>query len=379
MRGLMGLPLAIPSQPDYPGRIRPRRAAVAPRGWQSPQGEALSIEQIVRPFVLRSAPGVIQLCGGPGSGKSTALAHLLDRLPDVIVLDEDERSGVKAAAQRGVVVFAGDCPSGASLLAKIELAGWQEDDWIEYLLACHRPMCASVMSRMRDDSARPDLSGSPQLWSAVLDAMARDPSIKFVATALRHAMLDAMPSQCLVSAGNECIRQLGRTRSWNICIPDAPPAAQRLLRHRAAQVMLAAQRIVELLCEGHSSVLAKRFPQDLISECAVFGRPRPAAIDCLARSARVGPDNTHATAASILLAADPNWRPHSAVMMNLHDARLPRAHWSGMTLNHSNLEHADFSGADLSGSFLTEATALFAKFPRQPHRHHPGRIVLERC
>src|SRR6185437_725689 len=59
----------------------PRRATVLPRVCKKAGGAALPLEQHVRRLLDQGVRGVIGLCGPPGSGKSTALAHVAAVLP----------------------------------------------------------------------------------------------------------------------------------------------------------------------------------------------------------------------------------------------------------------------------------------------------------
>src|SRR5690242_21633949 len=59
----------------------PRRATVLPRVCREAGGAALPLEQHVRRLLDAGARGVVGVCGPPGSGKSTALAHVAAVLP----------------------------------------------------------------------------------------------------------------------------------------------------------------------------------------------------------------------------------------------------------------------------------------------------------
>ena len=75
-----------------------------------------------------------------------------------------------------------------------QLAGWDEDDGIEYLLAAHPAQCRSVIARL-GEQARPMVGQSPLLWRIVLDEMADDPSVGTVNAALRRRLLSVFPKE----------------------------------------------------------------------------------------------------------------------------------------------------------------------------------------
>ena len=75
--------------------VEPRRAAARPLGATSPvTGETLLLEDEILLLIERKWQGVVWLTGGPGTGKSTALAHLATMLSPssgVVLLDNMEQ------------------------------------------------------------------------------------------------------------------------------------------------------------------------------------------------------------------------------------------------------------------------------------------------
>ena len=58
--------------------LRPVQAPVRPRIVSPATGESLPLEDEVQVWLDKGGPYCLQIVGGPGSGKSTALAHLAD-------------------------------------------------------------------------------------------------------------------------------------------------------------------------------------------------------------------------------------------------------------------------------------------------------------
>src|SRR5687768_9555209 len=134
----------------------PRRAAVTPRVRTSPASGALPLERVVRGFIDAGARGIIVVHAPPGGGKTAALSHLHATLSDlmsrVYTADEPTNTGHLWQLDRlSVITLRG--PRSHDDLAVYELVPWAEDEWIEYLAANHRPMVASVMSRLKDHQA----------------------------------------------------------------------------------------------------------------------------------------------------------------------------------------------------------------------------------
>src|SRR5262249_19610621 len=112
--------------------LEPRRAPVRPRVTSPASGETLLLEDEILSVLDPGATGIVWLSGGPGSGKSTALAHLAAVLAhsDRVDLHDDDWS---IPGQRGKLSIgggiAGTAPKGAIVY---DLAQWDNDEIIEY-------------------------------------------------------------------------------------------------------------------------------------------------------------------------------------------------------------------------------------------------------
>src|SRR4051794_39580038 len=73
------------------GNVRPVRAPVVPRVCAAAGGAAVPLESRVRALRAAGVRGPVNVYGPPGSGKSTALAHLAAVLPPelgVVLIDD---------------------------------------------------------------------------------------------------------------------------------------------------------------------------------------------------------------------------------------------------------------------------------------------------
>ena len=194
------------------------------------------------------------------------------------------------------------------------------------------------------------LKGVPELWTVVLDQMARDESIVDVRAAIRNELADRFDEHrgartitedfCLASLVQDSskpvsdlpLSSLSGDRPKRLA---AAEAMARLIRHRPVALLLAADRIKNFAAYGHAeSAFAHRFPHDLVQEAA----------RAIAGSAQVlkhlsewlnGSEHSavHPMAASLLHAAVPGWRPGPDCRPRLSGAYLARAAWPGLNLS----------------------------------------------
>ncbi|HEY3968104.1 MAG TPA: hypothetical protein VGM05_26310 [Planctomycetaceae bacterium] len=134
--------------------VEPQRAVVRPRIISPVTGETLLLEDEILSLVERKQQGVVWLTGGPGSGKSTALADLAAVLPAsarVKLLDVPEdplpKSEWPPSSPDGLTVQCWSYEGPRRNETVLQLAPWTDDELIEYLLGVHRDRCQSVMHR----------------------------------------------------------------------------------------------------------------------------------------------------------------------------------------------------------------------------------------
>ncbi len=364
------------------------RAPVRPRIISPETGEAIPLDEKIGQLIQEGRHKLVGLVGGPGSGKTTALRHLAAILPPwalaQVRLVDDPRGYADIVALGGrdrhfVISAGGQLPSAARQVI-YSLASWSQDDVIEYLLSAHWDRCASVMSRLKASNDRGFLKGIPELWTVVLDRMARDESIVDVRAALRCELAewyDQHPRERAV-AEDTCLTGFGRSSNQVVSLPfsalfrgisnEARLAEKmnRLIRHRPVGLLLAADRIKGIAESGHAeSAFTRQFPHDLVEEAALMIAGNTPALQHLSNwLSRSEHRAVHPMAASLLHAATLGWRPGSEWRPRLKGAYLAQATWSGLNLAGVDLESADLKEADLSSANLEKACASRARFQR---------------
>jgi uncharacterized protein YjbI with pentapeptide repeats len=351
----------------------PETAVVRPRAVSPDTGDVLPLDELVSNWIDRHDRGVIQIAGGPGSGKSTAVRHLADVLlpiPKLRFFDPCDRIEAESFGRFGFAVATTDADSEWEPelpWCRLSLAAWSEDDWIEYLLAKHPRECGSVMQRLRADADLSSLGGNPELWSLVLDRMADDESVVSAQAVLgdeivrRFATPDArrlVGSLCFefLAQNLQSAEQLGA----QLIEIGYRSDVIRLLRFRAVQLSLAASMLSAALTKRKpNEYLARRWPADLVISVASTLENRQ--VKSLERNARRPSGDCAATAVSLLVARNRRWRP-SVPVRRLGGARLHSVDWSGINLNRADITTADFSEAHLSQANLNGSTARSANF-----------------
>ncbi|MBE7464616.1 MAG: pentapeptide repeat-containing protein [Planctomycetes bacterium] len=364
--------------------ILPLRAAVKPRIWDEELGGTVPLEdEIVRIFKSQSARNVV-LVGPPGSGKSTALAHLKAVLPEHFPIEMyDANVSQRAEVTPGRLRISSRRTEGwnhAFGTEQLTIAPWGYDEWIEYLLARHPSVCASVMKRLHEHPEIKALNGLPALWSVVLDAMAEDETLDGPLQALQNYLAKRMTRPqhrragtrsllaylengwvltrsrtCLPGAGNAA-RETALNRLCSLPCTEIAPEWAQLENLSASRLVLAADFIAHDLERFEAcDYFLWRFPSDLIQQVGILLRRRPALCAHAVTLATGADPNLHATAASFLVAADPTWRPPQGKPLNLAGALLAGAQWTGIRLPDGNFLHADLRGARLDGANLESA------------------------
>jgi uncharacterized protein YjbI with pentapeptide repeats len=346
--------------------IQPERAPVKPRVLCPASGEALPLEDEVRALLEAGARGVVEITGPAGAGKTTALRHLAAVLPSSARVKFVDGPLVSSAGfARDLVICAGDLPPGISRAASYRLAGWHEDEWLEYLLALHSEGCASVLARLRsapDPASCPPLPG---LWGIVLDQMAANTEV----CGVREALCRFLEKELLLPAGDYI-------RAWCLVAQLQPgesparlgqkgcsPKLLTALRYPTVQVILAVEKVVENLARGGPiHFLGERLPQILVREAGTAVSSTPAALDRLHEVIESPHRQWHPMAASILHASATRWIPAGQKIPVLVGAYLDGVTWPGLDLQGAKLTEADLSHADLQGANLSQTLAKGADF-----------------
>ena len=358
--------VAGPSSPP------PARAAVSPRVHVAGGGAAQPLDRLINELLAKHAHGAVLLTGTAGGGKTTALAHLRAVLsPDAPVAFLDEPSAEAIPTFRDSLgLVASRQELAGNWFLRLELVPWILDDWIEYCSARRRDTCAAVLWRLSTDPNKSLLKGNPQLWRVALDRMAADEELPTAVAALREHIdgvfprgkpRDAAAVMCAYALVDE--KQPLRHSQLPGELSDY---ARKLLRHRAVRVILAADFLGQNIAAGATGVLqdfaANPLPHELMHETAAVVRAEPSSKQRLEGMLNSSRRATDALAASLLLAADANWRPGDGRGLKLIRAHLPHAKWAAVELRGADLMFANFSGADLAAANLRRANVSGASF-----------------
>lgn len=343
----------------------PRRATVLPRVCKEAGGAALPLEQHVRRLLDAGARGVVGLCGPPGSGKSTALAHVAAVLPSAAPVSfVDGRVASTALAPDRLVLQAScDVPDSHDLCALFDMAPWTEDDCVQYLATVHRERCASVLARIRRSRNLDALRGLPELWHIVLDVMAADESIRDIESALLWHVAMELPDEAgRRHAGSVCIncQAIRDRRLDSTSMTSFNARVTRLLRHQAVQLPLAAEELLKQLESSEDHRLPTRMlPIELIERTGFMALGRPRVREALEAIVGGQAKGSQSLAASILTAMSTDWRPRDGSSPNFGRAVLRGVKWDGLCLAGADFTAADLQGADLCHAALHDLSAQF--------------------
>jgi uncharacterized protein YjbI with pentapeptide repeats/energy-coupling factor transporter ATP-binding protein EcfA2 len=352
--------------------LRAARAPVRPRIIASATEASLPLEDEVERWLDEGQPGSLQIVGGPGSGKSTALAHLAAIFPEharLRILDdpieETTRSGPAA-----FTIFVGAQKSAATRTRSLSLAPWNRDELIEYLLGAHPRECASVMTRItKADFAA--FAGVPELWRIALDELAADPSLAGPPVAIVRFLRRRVPSAekvaqledfCLKSQAIAELAELAFPNIGNLLEKDSQREVMLLLRHRLVRRILATERLViQLENRDPNCDLSTRLPHSLVAAVGAMIAASPDAIGHL--TAAVRRPREQAMAASLLHAAVPGWVPSDKfIPLYLDGAHLSGVKWPGLRLRTVGFRGTDLTQADLGWTKLDDGDATNATF-----------------
>ncbi len=379
-------PEVVVEEPAIPvreiGELPGERARVRPRVISPGTSEAVLLEDEIGPLIQNGESGLVQIVGGPGSGKSTALRHLAATLPpwmhERVQLLDDSDLAVDDTGHSLIITTALEVPQ-SNRVAVYPLARWNQDDVIEYLLAGHRECCPSVMARLKRSSDCGFLRGIPELWTVVLDLMASDESIADIRAALRHELAARLGNHRLREQVEElCLAAIQQISKSGEQIPTADlsggevadipfdGALFRLIRHQPVMLLMAADRLAHLAeCGWADLVFAQQLPRELIHEAALRLSGSSQALQHLCDWINQTEHRAvHPMVASLLHAVLPEWCPGPLCRPRLNGAYLDRVKWSGVNLAGIDLRSADLESADFFGAHLEGADARRACFRR---------------
>jgi len=338
-------------------------------------GDFVPLDETVAIWLETHSRGALEIVGGPGAGKTTALAHLAyGLLPNAHTLLIDDAKIVEVTKQatlrRVIYTSCTTYPHVANV--SLRLTSWGDDELIEYVLAVHADRCRSVMTRVRAAADRRMLHGVPELWRIVLDGMACDESAVDWRTVLWNEIEPLLvDDQNRRLACDHCLAVLcgalgdSEYDAANLHLLDGGERLPGLLRHRACQLLLAVEHLRESLrTGGESRWMCKVPPGDVLREVGASIAALPAALETLRRLVESEDQRFQPAAASLLHATGTGWRPAKCRKLNLTHADLHDARWPGVDLSGTPMGHADLTDADLTCARLEHAEARHTCFRR---------------
>jgi uncharacterized protein YjbI with pentapeptide repeats len=258
--------------------------------------------------------------------------------------------------------------AGANRGNELALEPWGQDELIEYLLVKHREACSSVIRRLGPAA---DWFWAPEVACIVLERFAADQSLSDPNSALMHYVTERLPSKKLRTAAERyCLAVLcGRGKDIETAVvklskAGCPQHVRKLFRHEIVQLSLAGKCVTTALVAGNYADLRASLPVELVELVGQQLRANHAVLLQLNAHLISSPAETaHGMAASILLAADCEWRPPKReVAWILSGGIFRNAQWSDVDLSRAALAACDFRGANLSSCELDDALASQAMF-----------------
>ncbi|MGA2257919.1 MAG: pentapeptide repeat-containing protein [Thermoguttaceae bacterium] len=348
--------------------IQPDRAPVKPRVISPETGDVIPLEDI-----FLESGGVIEIVGGLGAGKTTALAHLAATAPTdlrVVYLDNASIALVVEAARSAMVVFTSQGSRSLPGAVSYRVAPWGNDELMEYLLARHPLQSRSVWARLQAVPDRHLPRGLPELWRIILDRMAEDEFLTSVTEALRRELHRGLPEASQRTGAEQyCLAELTKLSEQaakchlGLQRQHIDASALRLLRHDAVRLTLATDRLVWLLeSEFGDRTLEYRLPRELVKSAAATVSSK--AIENLSRWIAGDRKVCHPMAASLLHATGRGWIPDRDPLPWLSGAYVDGATWKGVNFAGAKIEESDLSRSDLTEAILDHAMAARADFSR---------------
>lgn len=344
------------------------RAPVKPHAISPATGEVLALEDAVASWIERDARGIILVSGDPGFGRTTAIRHLAAVLPkkphirfadhgDTLSSEIDQESIENLLLITSTETSKTAKRSGPYLLAEYQLTGWSLDDVIEYLIYAWPDRCASVMRRLQAaDEERggesESLEGCPAVWRVALDRLAQDESVTSAVDAVLDEIAELAGSPELLSTLQDFFLIVAIQRQLpggDQVIGTHRDQIIRLMAPRGIMLRFAADAVITMLTgSGNPEMLHSPLPAPVVKQ---VGSRVDDFVMCRLKSFLDDPQSEefHTSAAGILLAADPRWRPEKHAKLTLVRAVLDGVQWNGIELPAAVLSSASLVRANLAG------------------------------
>ncbi|MDB5342532.1 MAG: pentapeptide repeat protein [Schlesneria sp.] len=361
--------------------LNPSQIPVRPRVIAEQSRETVLLEDLVEELLSAGDVSVLRINGTRGSGLTTALSYLQDRFGSQAGLRFTEEASMLPWPSRSRSLWIGFPLTNSSVgrILRCEMAGWGQDELIEYLLAMHRDRCASVMRRLHHDPRTASLKGNPNLWSQVLELFAEDEGLLDLKAALVRVIEKQFPDI-------EYRQQLQRL-CFQAAIDEKLPGIMELTNQLSTEQekLFHIPAIVSIFAtaggwrelqdiEGHAC--QKMWPRQLIEEVAPHVRGSVAIQDKLRSRLTSRTRLAHPLAVSFLHAAGQSWHDLPTrffnlfpTSFNLEEAILDGGDCSEMRLMRSKMNYGSFSDVRFSSADLHRVTASHARFNRAHFRN----------
>jgi uncharacterized protein YjbI with pentapeptide repeats len=335
--------------------------------------------------LVQGGEGVpIQIIGGPGSGKTSALRHLASVLADwfppsnaldFIFLDEPRSiEETLLLAKKGQVILTYPSLSEVECWPTLQISSWEEDDLLEYLRSRYPARCGDILAALRQTRDAEKLEGIPELWTMTLDYLAtHDVRVVPVLAALRLAFLDKVRDekhlQFALKAGLAHELKMSKLiKSYTETLSVLAPEVLSLLRHVPMRQVLAVEASAGDLDAGAKCLyLADRLARPVLQLLAERISELPKALAQVKNFLTQKVTSVQPTAASIQHQLDRQWLrkfpvTESIPLPEMTGSYLDHANWPEVNLAGAKLSMADLSFANLEGASLEEATAWRTTF-----------------
>lgn len=355
--------------------IDPRPAPVRPRVFAEKARGIVLLDELVEEMAAAGDVATLIVSGRRGAGTTTALGHLqhvIGTRSRLEFIEAVESCGEKSSA---MILFLDRSPRQAAASLKCELAGWDRDEWIEYLLAVHKDRCASVMRRLQQDPDVSLLEGNANLCCQVFDQLAADDSLPGVKSALRQIIDNHFPdSQVRAAVGRNFYRTM-TTRSFarddkTEVEPSLSVDQARLACIPAVQLLLASEAAWSQLQDSDPQEVRLRWWRELVVEVAPRVAQSPAIQEKLRSWLTSNYGENHSLAISLLHRAGLTWHPIPVRFfdsffrqpLNLTFVYLDDADCSQMNFAKCSMQRGSFYRARFTGCDLRDVEAPRARF-----------------
>lgn len=334
------------------GPTTPRRAAVRPRVTVAGGTVPRLLEAEVAELLARGEPVSVHLVGAPGSGRSTALAHL------AAMFAGDPRLGLSdtdGSSVPGTLITVAAVAQSHGDDVAFELAPWTDDDVLEYLVYADRDRAAAAFAAWQRERIDHGLGRWPGFCRAVLDHLLAERADS-VLPALRCLIDDALGAERQL-AGELALRRSTTDDAFSIRSPDPKLP---LLRVPIVRTLLAADRILQLVVDGTALPLDKIHWSPLLR--AALRRELERDLVLAARLQHLcehaGP-SLIGSVLSVSCAAHSAFRPPGSIV-----ELAPHGYYAGADLHsltlRGALDRANLTSADLRGADLQRLSAVRA-------------------